>query len=94
MRMKPGSALLPGARPVTILVAIWLAGCDPVVSIAGAEFPDWLVCVMVGSTMAAACHPLLHLIGVEHYLRPQAFFYGSLILMFSLVTWVVFFDRA
>jgi hypothetical protein len=25
------------------------AGCDPVVSIAGANFPDWLLCVLHGA---------------------------------------------
>jgi hypothetical protein len=91
--MKPGCATLLRAHGLTALAVLWLAGCDPVISIAGAEFPDWLVCVMVGSTLAAACQPLLRLSGLERNLRPPAFFYGSLILMFSLLTWVIFFDR-
>jgi hypothetical protein len=70
-----------------------LSGCDPVVTIAGAYFPDWLVCVIVGCLICAACHPLLRLSGLARYLRPLPFFYGSLIVMFSLVTWVIFFNR-
>ena len=70
-----------------------LCGCDPVVAIAGAEFPDWLVCVLVGSLLSAACHPILQRSQLEHHLQPLAFFYGSLVVMFSLLTWVIFFSR-
>jgi len=31
---------------------------------------------------------------LERYLKPLALFYGSLIMMFSLVTWVIFFNRS
>ena len=80
-------------RSALLLASLPFYGCDPVVAIAGAEFPDWLVCVVVGSLVSAACHPLLKLIGLERHLRPLAFFYGSLVVMFSLVTWVIFFNR-
>ena len=70
-----------------------LSGCDPVVSIAGADFPDWLVCVIAGSVLAAACHPLLLGSGLERHLRPLPFFYGCLIVMFSLLAWIAFFNR-
>jgi hypothetical protein len=81
------------AEIVAMLATPCLSGCDPVVSVAGADFPDWLVCVMTGSLLAAACHPLLKRSGLERHLRPLPFFYGSLIVMFSLVTWVMFFNR-
>ena len=75
------------------LATVCCSGCDPVVSIAGADFPDWLVCVIAGSTLSAVCHPLLRLSGLARHLRPLPFFYGSLIVMFSLVTWVIFFNH-
>ena len=73
--------------------AVSLSGCDPVVSVAGADFPDWLVCAIVGCVLSAACHPPLRRSGLERHLRPLPFFYGTLIVMFSLVTWVAFFNR-
>ena len=75
------------------MAAVWLSGCDPLVSIAGADFPDWLVCVNVGCLLSAACHPLLRRSGLERHLRPLPFFYGTLMVMFSLMTWVTFFNR-
>jgi YtcA family len=78
---------------LALWATVWFSGCDPVVSVAGADFPDWLICVMLGSLLSAACHPLLRRIGLERHLRPLPFFYGSLIVMFSLVTWVALFNR-
>ena len=75
------------------MVAMDLSGCDLVVTIAGADFPDWLVCVIFGCLLSAACHPLLKQTGLERHLRPLPFFYATLIVMFSLVTWVTFFNR-
>jgi YtcA family len=80
-------------RNALLLVSLPLYGCDPVVAVAGAEFPDWLVCVVVGSLLSVACHPLLKFSGLERHLRPLAFFYGSLVVMFSLATWMIFFNR-
>ena len=76
------------------LLPLSLCGCDPVVAVAGAEFPDWLFCVITGTVLSAALYPVLSRAGLERYLKPLALFYGSLIMMFSLVTWVIFFNRA
>jgi hypothetical protein len=77
---------------VLALGMLGVCGCDPVVTVAGADFPDWMVCALVGSVLAAACHPLLQVSGMERHLRPLPFFYGSLIVMFSAVIWIVFFS--
>jgi hypothetical protein len=70
-----------------------LASCDPVVSIAGANFPDWLICLTVGAMLAAISRPILILAGGERYLRPLVIFYSSVIALGGLVTWVIFFNR-
>jgi hypothetical protein len=88
-----GTQLKQSARSLVVLAAIWLSGCDPVLSIAGADFPDWLVCVIIGCSLSAACHPPLRRTGLERHLRPLPFFYSTLIVLFSLVTWVTFFNR-
>jgi hypothetical protein len=93
-RMKlVGGKLTHSAVSLAALVGGALSGCDPVVTVAGADFPDWLVCVMVGCLLSSACHPVLRRTGLQRHLRPLPLFYGSLILMFSLFTWVTFFNR-
>jgi len=76
------------------LLPLLLCGCDPVVAVAGAEFPDWLLCLIVGTVLSAALYPVFSRAGLERYLKPLALFYGSLIVMFSLVAWVIFFNRS
>ena len=80
-------------RTAAALTVVLLTGCDPVVSIAGADFPDWLVCVIAGCLLCAPSHLLFRRTGLERHLRPVPFFYGSLILMFSLIIWVTFFNH-
>jgi len=74
-------------------VTLAAAGCDPVVSIAGANFPGWLLCAGTGSLLATLCHPLLVVTGLERELHPLPVFYAGLIAMFSLVGWLIFFSR-
>jgi len=76
----------------TVMLAA--AGCDPVVSVAGADFPGWLLCAGAGALLATLCHPLLVAVGLERELHPLPLFYAGLIVMFSLIGWLVFFNRA
>jgi hypothetical protein len=76
------------------ILMLTAAGCDPVVSIAGVNFPDWLLCAGVGAILAALCHPLLLAAGLERDLRPLPLFYGGLIAMFALIGWITSFSRA
>jgi YtcA family len=82
-----------GATTAATLTLVGLSGCDPVVSVAGADFPDWLVCVIAGCLLCGASHLLFRRTGLERHLRPLPFFYGTLILMFSLIIWVTFFNH-
>lgn len=91
---ETGRGRTPGGIVATcLLVTLALAACDPVVSIGGANFPDWLICAMAGASLAALCRPVLIFAGFERYLRPLVIFYGSLIILFALLSWISFFNR-
>jgi len=70
-----------------------MAGCDPVIDIAGANFPAWLLCLLVGAGLAAICRPVLVYSGLEPYLGPAPLIYSSLAVMFALIVWIIFFNR-
>ncbi|HVB80645.1 MAG TPA: YtcA family lipoprotein [Candidatus Binataceae bacterium] len=78
----------------TGILTLTAAGCDPVVSLAGANFPGWLLCAGAGAIVATLCHPLFLRAGLERSLRPLPLFYGALIALFAMVAWVAFFSRA
>lgn len=69
------------------------AGCDPVIDIAGADFPAWLVCMIAGVALAAALRALLAAIRIEPYLGPLTIVYPCLALLLSCVVWMIFFNR-
>ena len=81
-------------RLAACLSIVTLAACDPVVTIAGANFPSWLLCLIVGAILVAIMRPLLVLARLEPHLGPLTIFYPSLIAMFAMIVWVIFFNRS
>jgi hypothetical protein len=79
--------------PVALLPIVAFAACDPIVSIAGANFPGWLLCMIVGAAIAALIRPLLVIARLESSVGPLTIFYPSLIAMSAMIVWVLFFNR-
>jgi hypothetical protein len=69
------------------------AGCDPVVNIAGANFPAWLLCGIIGALGIAIIRPLFLVSGLDPYLWWRPGFYSSLGIMIACVVWIIFFNR-
>ncbi len=76
-----------------MLAALAPAGCDPVVDIAGADFPAWLLCAIVGIALAAIVRMLFAAARIEPHLGPLAIVYPCLALLLACVVWIVFFNR-
>jgi YtcA family len=75
------------------LATLFAAGCDPVVDIAGANFPAWLICVIAGVALAAVLRMVFVAIRIEPHLGPLTVVYSSLALLLSCVVWMIFFNR-
>jgi YtcA family len=86
--------LVAALRLAACLSIATLTGCDPIITIAGATFPSWLLCMIVGAILTAIVRPLVVLARLEAYLGPLTLFYPSLIAMFAMVVWLIFFNRA
>jgi hypothetical protein len=89
-RSSPDANALRLAAGLSIVT---FSGCDPIVTIAGATFPSWLLCMIVGATIAALMRPLLVLSRLEAHLGPLTIFYPSLIATFAMIVWIIFFNR-
>ena len=76
-----------------LLSTLALTACDPIISVAGANFPSWLFCMLVGAVLAALVRPLLLFSRLEPNVGPLTIFYPSLIAMLAMIVWVVFFHR-
>lgn len=76
-----------------IAAALLFAGCDPVINIAGANFPSWLFCAISGAALTAAIRPLFVVTRVEPYLWPLPLVYMSLTILMGCIVWLIFFNR-
>ena len=81
-------------RFAPLLAAAWvLAGCDPVINIAGANFPSWLFCAICGAILTAVIRPVFVATRVEAYLWPLPIVYLSLTVLMGCIVWIIFFNR-
>ena len=62
-------------------------------TVAGANFPAWLLCMMAGASIAMMLRPLLVVSRLESYVGPLVIFYPGLIAMFAMIVWLMFFNR-
>jgi hypothetical protein len=82
------------ALVVALLCApIALAACDPVLNIAGANFPAWLLCAIVGTILAAGLRAVFAAAGIEPYLGPLLLIYPCLAVLIGCAIYLVFFNR-
>jgi YtcA family len=80
-------------RALAAVSAAGCSGCDPVLNIAGANFPAWLVCALAGAFGAALLRPLFVALRLEAYLWPAALVYFSLGVLVACVVYLIFFNR-
>ena len=78
--------MLPG------LIGLIKPSGDPLVNIAGAYFPAWLACMLVGVAGTWALHAAAERTGVAAALRPQAVMLALLFLALTCGTWLLFFS--
>jgi len=81
------------ALATLMFTALLCAGCDPVVDIAGANFPAWLICAIAGIALTAAVRMLFATTRIEPYLGPLLVVYSCLAALLSCVVWLIFFNR-
>ena len=70
-----------------------LVACDPVVNIAGANFPAWLVCAIAGAILAASLRPAFVVTGIEPYLGPVMLIYPCLAILLGCAVYLMLFNR-
>lgn len=68
-----------------------LTGCSPTLSIGGAYYPAWLVCIGSGIVGAMVGRAIFIKAGWDGLLRPRALVYPALAVLVSLVVWFLFF---
>jgi len=66
-------------------------GCSPTLSVGGAYYPAWLVCIASGVIGAMIGRAILIKAGWDSSLKPRALVYPALAGLVSLIVWFLFF---
>jgi hypothetical protein len=84
-----------GRRIRWLLVAplIACASCDPLIDVAGAFFPAWILCIVIAIAATVLLRLLFARVGIEPALGPLALVYPSLATGIALTCWLLFFRR-
>jgi hypothetical protein len=62
--------------------------CDPLVDVAGAFFPAWMLCILIGIAATVSIRYLLARARLEPSLGPLLLVYPSLAAMIALALWL------
>ena len=82
---------MPG-RLLLLLALLPLAGCDPIFDVAGAFFPAWILCIVVGFIITLIIRDILVRTGLDPHLGWKVPAYVGLFSMVSSSIWLVFFS--
>jgi hypothetical protein len=74
-------------------VAFALAGssCNPLIDVAGAFFPAWILCILIAVAATALLREVFARAGIERSMGPLVVVYPSLATAIALSVWVVFY---
>ncbi len=73
----------------TILLALQLVACDPLLSIQGSFWPPWIVCMVVGVALTVVASQLFYWMKLDPYLGHPLLIYTSLWALFTFATWLL-----
>ena len=65
------------------------AGCAPVISLAGAEFPVWILCLLTGILVSVLLRPLFITVGIDQWMTPRPLIYSCLALVVAFLSWLL-----
>jgi hypothetical protein len=81
-------ALVSGALVTALLPC---TACDPLVDVAGAFFPAWMLCILIGIALTVLLRYLLAHARLEPSLGPLLLVYPSLAATIALALWLGFY---
>ena len=86
---------------VGLLLLIWalvfvvrpLSHRSPTIDILGSYFPAWMICIVSGLTLTLVSRWLIRAYHLEPYASPAPLIYSSLTIIYTFVTWIIFYQN-
>jgi hypothetical protein len=81
---------LQGLRlSVSCVYSVGVSGCAPVISLAGAKFPVWILCVFAGILVSVSLRQIFISAGIDEWMTPRPLIYSCLALVVTFVCWLL-----
>ncbi len=92
------------SRPVGIMLLLLLIGAlifvvrpmshrSPTIDILGSYFPAWMICIVSGLTLTLVSRWIIRAYHLEPYVSPAPLIYSSLMIIFTFMTWILFYQN-
>jgi len=94
MRGEPERAQLGWSALVLVAAFVPCAACDPLIDVAGAFFPAWMLCILVSIALTVLVRQVLARTRLEPSLGPLLVIYPSLATTIALALWLGFYRRS
>jgi hypothetical protein len=83
---------------LVVVVLCWAAvrissDHSPTVDVLGSYFPAWMVCILSGLALTLVVHWFIQLGNLKPYIGPAPVIYSSLMIIFTLTTWILFYQN-
>jgi hypothetical protein len=75
------------------LALVLCTSCDPLIDVAGAFFPAWILCLLIAIVATALLRLLFARTGIELSLGPLLVVYPCLAIAIAFASWVLMFRR-
>ena len=85
-----GFLLLIGAL---IFVVRPVSHRSPTIDILGSYFPAWMICIVSGLTLTLVSRWVIRAYHLESYASPAPLIYSCLTIIYTFVTWIVFYQN-
>jgi YtcA family len=60
-----------------------------VISVAGAQFPVWILCLIVGILVSVSLRPVFIIVGIDEWMTPRPLIYSCLALVVAFISWLL-----
>jgi hypothetical protein len=78
-------ALIFGVRPISHR--------SPSIDILGSYFPAWMICIVSGLTLTLVSRWIIRAYHLQPYASPTPLIYSCLTIIYTLTTWIVFYQN-
>jgi hypothetical protein len=78
---------------VVIFVVRPVSHRSPTIDILGSYFPAWMICIVSGLTLTLVSRWIIRAYHLERYASPGPLIYTGLTIIFTFLTWIIFYQN-